>query len=197
MALSSRDYLYQPRSQLYNDPFSRKLDSLSMSRSPKDWKLDCKVYVGDLGYGAAKQELEDVFSRYGPLKNVWVARNPPGFAFVEFQDPRDADDSCRALDGTRINGRRVRVEMSSDPGEKVHTRRDGGHLLIVDVRPVRAAGHPHPTSGGLQEIRIVKNQNLLQEAAATGPERSLKAFLFLFVVTINRGTFILLNEQPG
>ena len=62
--------------------------------------LDCKVYVGELGYGAAKQELEDIFSRYGPLRNVWVARNPPGFAFVEFEDPRDAEDSIRGLDGT-------------------------------------------------------------------------------------------------
>ncbi|XP_064602701.1 RNA-binding protein 1-like isoform X2 [Liolophura sinensis] len=84
-----------------------------MSDRPKDWKLDCKVYVGELGYGAAKQELEDVFSRYGRLKNVWVARNPPGFAFVEFEDHRDAEDACKALDGTRINGRRVKVEMSS------------------------------------------------------------------------------------
>ncbi|XP_045176723.2 probable splicing factor, arginine/serine-rich 6 isoform X2 [Mercenaria mercenaria] len=74
---------------------------------------DCKVYVGDLGYGAAKQELEEVFQRYGPLRNVWVARNPPGFAFVEFEDPRDVEDACKALDGTRINGRRVRVEPSN------------------------------------------------------------------------------------
>lgn len=70
------------------------------ARATKDWRLDCKVYIGDLGYGAAKQEIEDVFQRYGPLRNVWVARNPPGFAFVEFQDPRDAEDATKALDGT-------------------------------------------------------------------------------------------------
>lgn len=74
---------------------------LSMAaRATKDWRLDCKVYIGDLGYGAAKQEIEDVFQRYGHLRNVWVARNPPGFAFVEFQDPRDAEDATKALDGT-------------------------------------------------------------------------------------------------
>ncbi|KAL7646655.1 UNVERIFIED_CONTAM: hypothetical protein RMT77_001906 [Armadillidium vulgare] len=75
--------------------------------------LDCKVYVGDLGSGASKQELEDVFSYYGRLRNVWVARNPPGFAFVEFEDSRDAEDAVRGLDGRTICGRRVRIELST------------------------------------------------------------------------------------
>ncbi|KAF5292597.1 hypothetical protein FQA39_LY13930 [Lamprigera yunnana] len=58
---------------------------------------ETKVYVGDLGNNASKQELEDAFGYYGPLRNVWVARNPPGFAFVEFEDPRDAEDAIRGL----------------------------------------------------------------------------------------------------
>ncbi|XP_037090727.1 RNA-binding protein 1-like isoform X2 [Pollicipes pollicipes] len=79
----------------------------------RNWNLECKVYVGNLGNSAAKNELEASFSKYGNLRNVWIARNPPGFAFVEFEDPRDAEDACRALDGTRMCGERVRVEMSS------------------------------------------------------------------------------------
>lgn len=65
----------------------------------REWSLDCKVYVGNLGSGAAKHEIEAAFTKFGPLRNVWVARNPPGFAFVEFEDSRDAEDACRALDG--------------------------------------------------------------------------------------------------
>lgn len=80
-----------------------------MSRYPND----CKVYVGDLGNSARKNELEDSFSYYGPLRNVWIARNPPGFAFVEFEDPRDAEDAVRGLDGRTICGRRARVELSN------------------------------------------------------------------------------------
>uniref|UniRef100_A0A8C4SFM8 Transposase Tc1-like domain-containing protein n=1 Tax=Erpetoichthys calabaricus TaxID=27687 RepID=A0A8C4SFM8_ERPCA len=38
----------------------------------KDCPLDCKVF------------LEHSFGYYGPLRSVWVARNPPGFASVDF-----------------------------------------------------------------------------------------------------------------
>jgi arginine/serine-rich splicing factor 7 len=84
-----------------------------MSRYRNSGPLDCKVYVGELGNSGTRHELEDAFSYYGPLRNVWVARNPPGFAFVEFEDSRDARDAVRALDGKILCGRRVRVELSS------------------------------------------------------------------------------------
>lgn len=85
----------------------------------REWDLQCKVYVGNLGSSASKHEIESAFGKYGPLRNVWVARNPPGFAFVEFEDKRDAEDAVRSLDGTRCCGTRIRVEMSSG-----RTRRD-------------------------------------------------------------------------
>ncbi|NP_001025438.1 serine and arginine rich splicing factor 7b [Danio rerio] len=74
---------------------------------------ETKVYVGNLGTGAGKGELERAFGYYGPLRSVWIARNPAGFAFVEFEDPRDAEDSVRGLDGKVICGSRVRVELST------------------------------------------------------------------------------------
>ena len=81
--------------------------------------MSSKVYVGDLGSGGSKQELEREFEAYGALKSVWVARNPPGFAFIEFEDPRDAEDAVHAMDGRHVCGVRIRVELarsSSKPG---------------------------------------------------------------------------------
>ncbi|POI24876.1 hypothetical protein CIB84_011374 [Bambusicola thoracicus] len=77
---------------------------------------ETKVYVGNLGTGAGKGELERAFSYYGPLRTVWIARNPPGFAFVEFEDPRDAEDAVRGLDGKYVKVSflpQVQVNLSS------------------------------------------------------------------------------------
>ncbi|VDL76825.1 unnamed protein product [Nippostrongylus brasiliensis] len=105
--------------------------------------MDCKVYVGGLPNDATSQEIEDAFYRFGRIRKVWVARRPPGFAFVEFEDSRDAEDAVKALDGSRICGVRARVELSHGRGRGAG---NGGYgviridrdLLVVTVG-VRAA----------------------------------------------------------
>jgi len=89
--------------------------------SHRHWDLECKVYIGGLKEDANRYDLEDVFSKYGPVRDVWVARKPPGFAFVEMEDPRDAEDAVKSLDGSRVCGTRVKVEMSN--GGKSRGRR--------------------------------------------------------------------------
>lgn len=66
----------------------------------RDSNLEGKIYVGDLSRDACEKDLERAFEYYGRLRNVWVARNPAGFAFVEYEDPRDDDDAVRGMDGT-------------------------------------------------------------------------------------------------
>lgn len=74
-----------------------------------------RVYVGNLGNNGSRRELEREFERFGPLRDVWVARNPPGFAFVLFEDTRDAEDACHEMDGKYVCGEKVRVEMARGP----------------------------------------------------------------------------------
>uniref|UniRef100_A0A0M3HQ86 RRM domain-containing protein n=1 Tax=Ascaris lumbricoides TaxID=6252 RepID=A0A0M3HQ86_ASCLU len=110
--------------------------------------LDCKVYVGGLPNDATSQELEDAFHRFGRIRKVWVARRPPGFAFIEFEDSRDAEDAVRALDGTRICGVRARVELS-------HGRRRNGAPDYGGSRGGRfSSDRPHPSESP-QRARLV------------------------------------------
>ncbi|KDP26562.1 hypothetical protein JCGZ_17720 [Jatropha curcas] len=73
-----------------------------------------RVYVGNLEPRVSERDLEDEFRMYGVLRSVWVARRPPGYAFVEFDDRRDAMDAIRALDGK--NGWRVELSHNSKGG---------------------------------------------------------------------------------
>eukprot|EP00803_Ostreobium_quekettii_P000064 evm.model.scf_1139.4 EVM.evm.TU.scf_1139.4 scf_1139:45139-46647(-) len=71
--------------------------------------MGTRIYVGNLPVGIIESELEEEFARFGPLKSLWVARKPPGFAFVEYSDERDADDAVKGMDGIRGW---VRIEWS-------------------------------------------------------------------------------------
>lgn len=76
-----------------------------------------RVYVGNLGTSGEKGELEREFAHYGRLRDVWVARNPPGFAFIEFEHARDAEEAVRELDGATLCGvKGCKVELSHGKG---------------------------------------------------------------------------------
>ncbi|KAK9832961.1 hypothetical protein WJX74_002988 [Apatococcus lobatus] len=73
-----------------------------------------RVYVGNLALSVTERDLEDEFSKYGYLRSVWVARKPPGFAFIEFEDMRDAEDAVRKTDGQ--HGWRVEFSRKGERG---------------------------------------------------------------------------------
>ena len=58
-----------------------------------------KIYVGNISSSTSKEDLEYEFGYYGRLVSVWVAKNPPGFSYIEFEDARDAEDAIKGLDG--------------------------------------------------------------------------------------------------
>jgi RNA recognition motif-containing protein len=80
-----------------------------------DWPLGNKVYVGDLANGeeSTRKDLEVAFDKYGSVRNIWIAKRPAGFAFVLMNQKKDAERAVRELDGERIAGQRVKVELSS------------------------------------------------------------------------------------
>ncbi|KAK2727446.1 RNA-binding protein Rsf1-like [Artemia franciscana] len=72
-----------------------------------------RLYVGNLLDSVRREDLEDEFSKYGALKNVWVAQNPPGFAFVEYEDEANANDAVSNMNDAEYFGSRIKVEVSA------------------------------------------------------------------------------------
>jgi RNA recognition motif-containing protein len=57
------------------------------------------LYVAAEGIGETIEEddLRDAFGKFGGIQKIWVARKPPGFAFVDFDDTRDAEDAVAEM----------------------------------------------------------------------------------------------------
>ncbi|KER27361.1 hypothetical protein T265_05605 [Opisthorchis viverrini] len=71
-----------------------------------------KLYIGGLPQDVVKDDLLHELTKYGEVVDVWIARNPPGFAFVEYVTAGDAEKAVRALDGVNLCGSHVRVEFA-------------------------------------------------------------------------------------
>jgi len=86
---------------------------------------DRRVYVGNLPPDIRNKDIEDLFHKYGDISFIDLKnkRGPP-FAFVEFEDKRDAEDAVRARDGYDYDGYRLRVEFPKGGGSSV--RSSGG-----------------------------------------------------------------------
>ncbi|KAK1346643.1 hypothetical protein QTO34_000503, partial [Cnephaeus nilssonii] len=62
---------------------------------------DCRLYVGNLPPDIRTKDIEDVFYKYGAIRDIDLQnrRGGPPFAFVEFEDQRDAEDGVYGLYG--------------------------------------------------------------------------------------------------
>lgn len=68
-----------------------------------------RVFVGRLNYDVRERDLERFFRGYGRIEDI-VLKN--GFGFVDISDYRDAEDAVRDLNGKRLMGERVTVELA-------------------------------------------------------------------------------------
>lgn len=78
-----------------------------------------KIYVGNLSFSSTEEELRAVFAPHGDVASVKVITDRDtgrsrGFAFVEMDDASAADDAIRALDGSELGGRSLRVNEAQD-----------------------------------------------------------------------------------
>ncbi|XP_050156287.1 serine/arginine-rich splicing factor SR30-like [Malus sylvestris] len=60
------------------------------------------------------REVENLFLNYGSIvdSDLKIPPRPPGYASVEYEDPRDADDAIYGRDGYDFDGFRLRVKLA-------------------------------------------------------------------------------------
>src|SRR5687767_11579883 len=73
-----------------------------------------KLYVGNLPYSAAEQDLQELFERVGPVESVTVMRDMAtgrarGFGFVEMATDEGAQKAITELHESQLGGRTLTV----------------------------------------------------------------------------------------
>ncbi len=93
-------------------------------RRGEECDLSKKLYVGNLSFSSTEEDLRAAFESHGAVDSVNVITDREtgrsrGFAFVEMDDASAADAAMRALDGSEVGGRSLKVS-------EAHDKRSGG-----------------------------------------------------------------------
>lgn len=86
-----------------------------------------ELFLGNLGRDISRSDIEKTFDKYGrlircDLKNRGFGAN---FAFLEFEDERDAEDALRAENGKDLYGSSLVVEWAKSKGDRRDRDRGG------------------------------------------------------------------------
>ncbi|KAL3673923.1 hypothetical protein V7S43_001609 [Phytophthora oleae] len=95
-----------------------------------------RIYVGNLPIDIRTREVEDIFYKYGRIRDIDVKfpSRPPAFAFVDFEDARDAEDAIRGRDGYEYDGARLRVELANGGRRESGRARDKSARYPRNIR---------------------------------------------------------------
>ena len=75
------------------------------------------IYVGNLSYNTAEQDLETAFKAFGTVTSARVVTDrfsgrSRGFGFVEMPTDTEANAAIQGLNGKELNGRSITVNES-------------------------------------------------------------------------------------
>lgn len=79
--------------------------------------METKLYVGNLSYNVQEDDLRQLFSQAGEVKEVALildrdTRRPKGFGFVEMVTQEDAEKAIRMFNDQEHQGRRLIVNLA-------------------------------------------------------------------------------------
>lgn len=79
---------------------------------------ETKLFVGNLSWDTSDQSLGDAFSRYGTVVDARVITDrftgkSRGFGFIEYESAACADDALEGMNGSEVDGRRIRVDRAN------------------------------------------------------------------------------------
>jgi len=82
-----------------------------------------RIYLGNLPYESAEEDLEETFRQYGQVESVTIIRDrdtgrSKGFGFVEMPENGEAQSAIDAMNGKEMGGRTLTVNEARPREER-------------------------------------------------------------------------------
>ena len=145
-----------------------------------------RLFVGGLPREVGTDELRDLFKSHGDMTDCIVLTDDAGvnrgFGFVTYAEKAMAEAAIKALDGHRINGRRIGVRDADDDKKKGRKERKEpeGLKLYIGNLPFSA------TQDHLKTL-VAAHATVNEVVLATGPGGKAKGFGFVFIAEKDKG----------
>lgn len=80
-----------------------------------------KLFIGSLSFSTSTERLRETFARIGTVESASVVTDRDtgrsrGFGFVEMATSEDANEAVARLNGSELDGRRIKVELAKPGG---------------------------------------------------------------------------------
>ena len=80
-----------------------------------------KLFIGGLSFSTSNERLREVFAQIGSVESATVVTDRDtgrsrGFGFVEMATAEQAADAVKQFNGTTVDGRTLKVELSTGSG---------------------------------------------------------------------------------
>ena len=82
-----------------------------------------RLFVGGLPFSTTDAQLEEKFSQFGKVVSSQIIKDrysgqSKGFAFVEMENDKEADEAINKLNGTELEGRKIVVNVARPREER-------------------------------------------------------------------------------
>lgn len=145
-----------------------------------------RLFIGGLPREVGTEELRELFKAHGDMTDCIVLTDDAGvnrgFGFVTYAEKSMAEAAIKALDGHRINGRKIGVRDADDDKKKDRKKKEPqGLKLYIGNLPFSA------TAEQLQAL-VAPHATVNEVVLATGPGGKAKGFGFVFIAEEDKGS---------
>nr|XP_055233101.1 RNA-binding motif protein, Y chromosome, family 1 member F/J-like isoform X3 [Gorilla gorilla gorilla] len=110
-----------------------------------------KLFICGLNRETNEKKLKAVFGKHGPISEVLLIKDRTsksrGFAFITFENPADAKNAAKDMNGKSLDGKAIKVEQAKKPSFQSGGRRRPPASLR-NRSPSRSLRSARASSGG-------------------------------------------------